>query len=187
MAATQTGFPIAIALAPAMVLMVGLAQPVRKVYILTTPEVNMNKEQKLSGGCLCGAVRYEASGQPFAVSHCHCRTCRKHNGAPVVTLAGYSVDQVTFSGTARSFYASSPGVARAFCANCGTPLTWEGDAGELGRILEIHISTFDNPEALAPTAHAFYPERISWFDIADDLPRFAGFADEGEPLCHGPG
>lgn len=187
MAATQTGFPIAIALAPAMVLMVGLAQPVRKVYILTTPEVNMNQEQKLSGGCLCGAVRYEASGQPFAVSHCHCRTCRKHNGAPVVTLAGYSVDQVRFSGTARSFYASSPGVARAFCANCGTPLTWEGDAGELGRILEIHISTFDNPEALAPTAHAFYPERISWFDIADDLPRFAGFADEGEPLCHGPG
>lgn len=187
MAAMQTGFPIAIAPASAMLLMVGLARRARKVYILTTPEVSMNQEQKLSGGCLCGAVRYEASGQPFAVSHCHCRTCRKHNGAPVVTLAGYSVDQVRFSGTARSFYASSPGVARAFCANCGTPLTWEGDAGELGRILEIHISTFDNPEALAPTAHAFYPERISWFDIADDLPRFAGFADEGEPLCHGPG
>jgi hypothetical protein len=150
-------------------------------------EVQMNSESKLSGGCLCGAVRYQAIGQPFAVSHCHCQTCRKHNGGPVVTLAGYKADQVTFSGAQRSFYASSPGVARAFCSACGTPLTWEGDGGELGHILEIHISTFDTPELLIPTAHAFYPERIPWFDISDDLPRYAGFAEEGKPLRHGPG
>lgn len=147
----------------------------------------MSQDETLSGGCLCGSVRYEVTGQPFAVSHCHCRTCRKHNGGPVVTLAGYKADQVNFSGAQRSFYASSPGVARAFCNTCGTPLTWEGDAGELGPILEIHISTFDTPDALIPTAHAFYPERIPWFEIADDLPRYAGFAEEGEPLCHGPG
>ena len=120
----------------------------------------MNEQTKMQGGCMCGAVRYEATGEPFAVTHCHCRSCRKHNGGPVVTLAGYSKDQVSFSGRERSLYQSSEDAIRAYCSDCGTPLTWEGDGGELGPILEIHLSTLDDPQALVPTAHAFYPERI---------------------------
>jgi len=147
----------------------------------------MSDTTKMTGGCMCGAVRYEVSGEPLAVSHCHCLSCRKHNGGPVVTLAGFLAPQVSFSGDQRGVYESSQGVGRAFCGKCGTPLTWEGDAGEeLGQILEIHLSTFDDPEALVPTGHAFYPERISWFDIADDLPRFEGFAEESPLIRHGP-
>ncbi len=111
---------------------------------------------KMTGGCMCGAVRYETTGESFGVIHCHCRSCRKHNGGPVVTLAGFKADQVTFSGDERKIYESSPGVGRAFCGKCGTPLTWEGDGGDLGPILEFHISTFDNPDVLVPSAHAFY-------------------------------
>jgi hypothetical protein len=149
-------------------------------------ENGMNDEV-LNGGCMCGAVRYEAVGEPFLVSHCHCLSCRKHNGAPVVTLAGYSQQQVSFHGDERRIYTSSPGVGRAFCGNCGTPLTWEGDGGEgYGLIVEIHLSTFDNPEQLVPTGHAFYPERISWFEVADSLPRYTGFVDDEPPLRHGP-
>ncbi len=139
----------------------------------------------MAGGCMCGAVRYETTGEPFSVAHCHCHSCRKHNGGPVVTLAGFKADQVKFSGKERSLYESSPGVGRAFCATCGTPLTWEGDGGDLGSIFEFHISTFDNPDALVPSAHAFYPERIQWFEIDDNLPRYEGFAEESPILCHG--
>ncbi len=147
----------------------------------------MNAEKLLTGGCMCGAVRYEVSGEPFLVSHCHCRSCRKHNGGPVVTLAGYKKEQVRFSGEERRIYASSPGVGRAFCGTCGTPLTWEGDGGEeLGQIVEFHLSTFDEPEVLKPTGHAFYSERISWFDTADSLPRYEGFVDMSPLLGHGP-
>ncbi len=141
---------------------------------------------KLTGGCMCRAVRYETTGDSFGVIHCHCHSCRKHNGAPVVTLAGFKADQVAFSGNERKIYESSPGVGRAFCANCGTPLTWEGDGGDLGPIVEFHISTFDNPEVLAPSAHAFYPERIPWLDIADSLPRYEGFSEDSPLLRHGP-
>ncbi len=143
-------------------------------------------ETTMNGGCMCGAVRYEARGESFGINHCHCHSCRKHNGAAVVTLAGYKADQVSFSGKERKIYESSPGVVRAFCGDCGTPLTWEGDGGELGHIFEFHISTFDEPEKLVPTGHAFDLERIAWFDIADDLPRYESFPECGPVLRHGP-
>ena len=91
----------------------------------------MNTETTMTGGCMCGAVRYETTGESFGVSHCHCHSCRKHNGAAVVTLVGFKADQVTFSGDERKVYESSPGVGRAFCSNCGTPLTWEGHGGAM--------------------------------------------------------
>jgi hypothetical protein len=141
---------------------------------------------KVTGGCMCGAVRYEVTGDSFSVVHCHCLSCRRHTGAPVVTLAGFKQDQVRFTSGERRIYESSPGVGRAYCGQCGTPLTWEGDGGELGPIIELHISTFDNPDILVPTGHAFEPERISWFDIADNLPRYEGFSEDSPLLRHGP-
>jgi hypothetical protein len=148
-------------------------------------EDDMSDDTTMAGGCMCGAVRYETTGDSFGVAHCHCHSCRKHNGAAVVTLAGYNKDQVTFSGDERKMYESSPGVGRAFCGKCGTPLTWEGESGG-AYIFEFHISTFDNPDALVPTGHAFDGERIAWFDIADNLPRYEGFAGDSNLLRHGP-
>ena len=141
---------------------------------------------KPSGGCMCGAVRFETTGLSDRVLHCHCQSCRKHTGAPVVTLAVFKADQVRFSGDARKVYGSAPNVGRAFCGTCGTSITWETTLGDEGAICALHISTFDNPEALVPIAHTFYPERISWFDIADTLPRHEGFAAGSEPMHFGP-
>lgn len=146
----------------------------------------MSTNSTRTGGCMCGAVRYEVAGEAFLINHCHCQSCRKHNGAAVVTLAGFTADQVSFSGEERKIHESSPGVGRAFCGTCGTPLTWEGDGGALGPIVEFHISTFDNPNDMVPTAHSFEAERISWFDVADGLPRYEGFVDDEPPLRHGP-
>ena len=97
---------------------------------------------EVTGGCLCGAVRYEVIGDPFSVIHCHCLSCRRHTGAAVVTFAGFKQDQIRFTTGERRIYESSPGVGRAFCGQCGTPLTWEGDGGDLGQIVEHRISTF---------------------------------------------
>ncbi len=147
----------------------------------------MSEEEKMHGGCLCGAVKFETSGPTFGVNHCHCKSCRKHTGAAVVTLAGYMQDKVEFTGDERKIYESSEGVGRSFCGKCGTPLTWEGVSSTRGGpIFEIHISTFDNPDVLIPNGHSFDSERISWFDIADNLPRFEEFNGDGTALRHGP-
>ena len=137
---------------------------------------------------MCGAVRYEAVGEALDIGYCHCHSCRRHTGAPVVTFVVFDADKVRFTGQERSIYESSPGVERAFCGQCGTPLTWEGQSNlpERGRIFEFHISTMDEPGAFIPTNHLFYPEKLAWFDVADSLPRFVGFDFNSEICRHGP-
>jgi len=141
-----------------------------------------------TGGCLCGAVRYEITGAPRSVIYCHCESCRKHAGAPVVALAEYRLDQLRYSGAqAPQVYASSPGVGRASCRACGTPLTWEGDGGEIGPVIELLVGTMDRPQDFPPSCHIHYAERLAWFDVADDLPRFNVWHEDGQaPACHGP-
>ncbi len=145
----------------------------------------IDEKTSATGGCMCSAVRYEAIGEPLEVGYCHCHSCRRHTGAPVVTFVMFEPDNVRFTGRKRSIYNSSLGVKRAFCGNCGTSLTWEGSY-EGRPLCALQISTFDDPDSLTPTAHSFYPERISWFDIADNLPRHEGFAADTPLLHHGP-
>ncbi len=134
--------------------------------------------EKATGGCMCGAVRFEATGVPLSTNYCHCTSCRKHTGATVVTLVGYKIDRVRFTKGEHKIYESSPGVGRAFCGQCGTPLTWEGDGGEFGPLVELLISTFDDPNAFAPQGHLLHAERISWFETTDNLPRYRVWDDE---------
>ncbi len=141
---------------------------------------------KLSGGCMCGAVRYETTGEPIGVIYCHCESCRRHTGAPVSTLVGFPRDNVRFTQGERKLYASSEGVGRGFCADCGTTLTWEGDGEELGLLIEIHMGTLDDPNVHAPKCHVHHDERISWFDTADNLPRFHEWEVEEGPYRNDP-
>ena len=142
---------------------------------------------KVTGGCMCGAVRYEAP-EPHSVIYCHCKDCRRHTGAPVVSFAGYIKDEIKWTGDERKIYASSPGIGRGFCGKCGTPLTWEGYVEELGGdLIEVFISTTDDTDALVPQFHIWHDERLDWFDTADDLPRYHGWAHDGsKPYRHSP-
>lgn len=126
----------------------------------------------MEGKCLCGNIQFRVEGEPAWVGHCHCHSCRRNTGAAVATFVGFSPDQVTYTTGERQIYKSSPGVRRGFCANCGTPLTYEADKfpGET----HFYISSFNQPEKFIPQFHVFYAERIPWFEIADDLPRHAG-------------
>lgn len=130
------------------------------------------EEAKTTAGCMCGTVRYKVIRKPFAVVHCRCSSCRRHTGAPIMPPVGLKKDQVRFTAGEHRIYESSPGVGRAFCGECGTPLTWEGNGGELGPLIELHISTFDDPSAFVPQLHRHHNERLPWFEVADTLPRY---------------
>lgn len=127
----------------------------------------------VAGGCMCGAIRYEATGEPLYVPYCHCESCRRATGAPVIVRVSWPRTSVRFIKGQRKVYRSTPGVERTFCPHCGTPLSWEGKWGGVERI-EIHISTLDDPEAFVPDRHCFLDEGISWFEVKDELPRHRG-------------
>ena len=66
-------------------------------------------------------------------------------------------------------------------------MTWEGDGGEIGPMVEFLINTFDNPQDFAPECHIHHQERLPWLEIHDTLPRYRVWHDgDDEPYLHGP-
>jgi hypothetical protein len=103
------------------------------------------------------------------VVYCHCRDCRKANGAPVSLFVGYLRRQIeTERGTPRS-YESSPGVRRSFCGDCGSPLSYEDE--RLPGEIHIPVGVFDDPEVFEPRAHSWASQQLSWFELGDELHR----------------
>ena len=129
------------------------------------------------GGCRCGAVRYQANADPLWTVFCHCESCRRATGAPMVLWLGFAETAVEWHGAAPTGFASSPGVERTFCSTCGTPLTFTGTRwpGET----HILAATLDDPGRARPQAHVFWGERLPWLDIGDDLPKFETTSGSG--------
>ena len=142
----------------------------------------MNDQTK-TGKCFCGNISFKTVGDPLWVAHCHCNSCRRNTGAPVTTFVGFNKQQVSFDGE-RAFYASSPGVRRGFCAQCGTPMTYEST--HVDDEVHFYISVMDDPESFVPERHVFHAEHIAWLELYDELPRHSGVGRGNEPSSWGP-
>ena len=120
--------------------------------------------KKIEGGCLCGAVRFVATGEPISVAWCHCRSCRRHSGAPVSVFVAFGRDAYTVIEGEITKFNSSPGRLRGFCARCGSTLTCEGESAPE---VHFHIGAFDEAAQLEPTRHIFPKERLPWLHLAE--------------------
>jgi len=125
----------------------------------------MSDVEQFEGGCLCGAVRFVANGQPKWVSWCHCQSCRKHSGAPVSVFVAFERDRYTVTKGEITKFNSSPRTRRGFCAKCGSTLTCESE----GRPTETHfyVGALDQAAQFQPTRHIFPEERLPWLPIGD--------------------
>jgi len=118
-----------------------------------------------SGGCQCGAVRFHVSGTLDDASVCHCRMCQKAFGgyyAPLVSTRGATL---TWTRGTPTRYQSSNLVARGFCAQCGTPLTYEAPDG-----LALAAGAFDQPALFAPHIQYGVEGRLPFTDTVHTLP-----------------
>ena len=131
----------------------------------------MGSSDSIEGGCLCGATRYRASGKPNKATYCHCKWCRGATASLVAAWLMFDNDRIEFIKGRPKKYASSPGVLRGFCPTCGTPLWWEGTWHDK-YFQMVTIGSLDDTEQYPPDRHASCCEQISWFDVADDLPRY---------------
>ena len=110
------------------------------------------------GGCACGALRFEARGEPLGVGLCHCMTCRRRHGAPFNAFATYAAAQLAWSGPAGR-WRSAEHSQRLGCATCGAPIFWADDAGEF---IELHLGSFDDVGSLAPQYEIWTLRREPW-------------------------
>ena len=124
-----------------------------------------------TGGCHCGAIRYQAEGEALTNALCHCADCRRHAGAPMVGWTMYPLEALKVVKGTPKIYASSQNGRRHFCPDCGTGLFYT-NAANLPGIIDIQSATYDNPDAVPARAHIQVAERIGWMAHAHELPQF---------------
>jgi hypothetical protein len=128
----------------------------------------------ITGGCHCGAICYEVTGEPIVHALCHCTDCRRHAGAPLVGWSMYPADALKVTKGTPKLYKSSEHGRRQFCADCGTGLFYINE-DILPGIVDIQSATYDNPDAVPATMHMQTAERIHWMERAHELPAFERF------------
>lgn len=130
-------------------------------------------ENQLEGGCLCGAVRYVATGAPLMTALCHCTMCRRASAAPAVAWVMFEAQNVRFTSGEPAIYASSAEAARSFCARCGTPLAFT--ASYIPGLIDLTVGSLDRPEQVPIDFHYWYSKRLSWLHVSDGLPKHPEF------------
>jgi hypothetical protein len=139
----------------------------------------MPEEATLTGGCLCGAIRYKAVGTAGLNAICHCRMCQRASGAPFMALMFMPSDAVSLLKGQPLVYRSSRTANRHFCGHCGAPLIFERPARSLSAIV---VGSLDNPNVFKPQMHVCVESAMTWLDIQDDAPRYAQKPEGMTPL-----
>lgn len=122
----------------------------------------------ITGGCLCGEIRYEVRGEDLGSSYCHCRMCQRFTGAPSNVGTGFRQSDFRVTKGEPKIYSSSLIAERLFCPNCGSSLGIQWFGSEW---VYVQTTTLDHPEAFAPVSHLGIESQMPWHNIHDDLPR----------------
>ncbi len=134
----------------------------------------VSSNSQMTGGCACGAIRYECSSDPLFVFICRCVSCRHATGSAFATNVWFPETSVTFTkGVPKEYIreASSGQPARhGFCENCGSPIGVRADA--FAGIRGFSVGSFDEPSAFKPSANVWLKHRLPWDGPNRDIPGY---------------
>ena len=130
-------------------------------------------EGALAGSCLCGAVRFEISGDPLMMVNCHCSRCRRGRSAAYATNLFVLPEQLRWlEGESAVRVFDLPGAERFginFCPTCGGAVPRL--SARIGRV-NVPAGSLDGDPGMAPAYHIFVASKAPWVEINDDLPRY---------------
>jgi len=136
---------------------------------------------ELTGGCLCGAVRFRGTAEPLAAYYCHCTRCQKRSGAPVSTAGTFPMVAFAFTeGEPKVIASNSPGLVRLLCGSCSSILGLRPRQNPT--LVSVRLGCLDDPGSVKPTFHRHTSSQVPWLEIADDLPRYLESASEIDRL-----
>jgi hypothetical protein len=121
-----------------------------------------------TGGCLCGKLRFVASGRPYRVGLCHCLDCRKHHGALFGGSAVFPEEAVVIEGEAQGYG------GRFFCPTCGSSVF-----ARSGDEVEVALGSLDAPDLLKPTYENWTIRREGWLPPFPIVRRYLQDHDPG--------
>jgi hypothetical protein len=137
-----------------------------------------SSEIQVTGGCQCGSVRYAATLASDEAYFCHCRMCQRATGGVAAALLNARRDATQWTTREPDRYASSPFAKRGYCAQCGTPLTFEYNEGS--DQLDLTVGSLDDPSVVRLTSHFGVESWVPHWIHHDDLPKTR--TDEHPPL-----
>lgn len=129
--------------------------------------------KRYMGGCLCGALRYEAHGEPMHAGYCFCSDCRKSSGSGFIPFMSFSAKAVRFTGQARQFVSKAyrgGDAVRNTCPTCSS-LVFGGVVGESDSFT-IYAGSLDDPSLFQPQIGIFNKSRPSWVPVPRGLKIF---------------
>lgn len=129
----------------------------------------------ITGGCLCGQVRYESRAGPIAARMCWCRFCQYIAAGNAAVSAAFLTAEMTISGETRDYESvadSGNRMHRRFCPNCGVHLFSEAEARP--HLVFVRVGTLDDPAIVKPSATIWTASAPAWACIDASLPSFEG-------------
>ena len=132
--------------------------------------------QRITGRCLCAAVRFEIDGRLGPAIYCHCSQCRRASGSAFATNASVRARYLRFTSGRDVIreYESTPGKFRAFCSRCGSPV-YSRLASD-PESFRIRLGTLDGDPGRRPLWHFWVGSKAVWHAITDALPQYMGDA-----------
>jgi hypothetical protein len=128
----------------------------------------------LTGGCVCGAVRYESSAEPIMMVRCHCRDCQRITGGPYVPAVIFPYDSFRLTqGVIERYATDSEGGGhnlRGFCPKCGSRLT--GAEDQARGIIGVLASSLDDPSIFAPKLETYLADAQPWDVLDPKTPKY---------------
>lgn len=134
----------------------------------------------MTGGCLCGQVRYVAKGAPVFSGVCHCRDCQRYTGASFSPVLAFPSDAVSIEGGLKTFDSlgdSGQPVHRGFCPNCGSGISDTVDV--MPGVTMIMAGTLDDTTAFVPAMEIYCSRAQPWVHAESERPRFDKMPPQG--------
>ena len=134
-----------------------------------------------TGGCLCGAVRYDCQEAPLMMGTCHCRDCQRNSGSAFATLMIFKKDTVSVTGEGASRFVHEGGsgqsVERCFCSKCGSPISAFYDVTPDFTV--VFAGTLDEPALIEPQWNIYTAGKQPWVELSAHVKSFKdGYGSE---------
>lgn len=130
-----------------------------------------DEKNSITGGCLCGAIRYESTKAPHQAGYCHCTMCQKGLGNLFGAFVKFKIADFSYLAGEPNWYIRSDRIKRGFCGICGSPIAYQQPDTDW---VVIWIGTLDDRETYLPQYHVWADTKLSWVDIQPHLPHEYG-------------